>query len=267
MKSRLARTLLASTTALMLFASPVVAQQANAPAVDTTKPQYDPNEVLSNLTRGQLDKIIGEYITTHPEVLVQALVISSQQQKAQEAKMTEAAIEANRDMLFHSDLSPVVGNPKGDVAIAVFYDYNCGVCRIYSPYLQQLAQEDKGLKIVFKEYPILSAESEVAAKASVAFYRLNKDKYMDFHMETMKRMKQADLSVMIEVAKAFGVSSTALKNEMESEAVTREIENTRQLGQMLYIDGTPTTVIGSEAIPGPLEPAVLREKIAKLRGK
>jgi protein-disulfide isomerase len=58
-------------------------------------------------------------------------------------------------------MSPVSGNPKGDVTVVVFFDYACGYCKKSVPELDALAAKDPNLRIVYKEFPILGPRSQV----------------------------------------------------------------------------------------------------------
>ena len=49
---------------------------------------------------------------------------------------------------------PVLGNPGGDVTIAEFFDYACSYCKILHPHLEQLLQEDGGIRLAMEDWPI-----------------------------------------------------------------------------------------------------------------
>src|SRR3546814_16368933 len=51
--------------------------------------------------------------------------------------------------------------------------------------LAQAIEEDPGLRVVMKEFPILSAESVQAARAAMAALRQGAGKYEDFHFALM----------------------------------------------------------------------------------
>ena len=90
---------------------------------------------------------------------------------------------------------------------------------------------------------------------------------MEFHSESMKQMTMPDLSVMMDVASKLGVSTTALKNEMDSVEVSNQLDKVREMAQGLVINATPTLILGNEAISGVIPLEQLQAKIAKLREK
>src|SRR5437763_8850367 len=64
--------------------------------------------------------------------------------------------------------SGVVGNAEGDITIVEWFDYNCPYCRRLQPELQQVVQDDKKVRWVLKEWPILGPVSIVASRMAIA---------------------------------------------------------------------------------------------------
>ena len=50
---------------------------------------------------------------------------------------------------------PVGGNPKGDVTIVEFFDTRCPYCRKLEPTMADLLARDHGVRLVYKDLPIL----------------------------------------------------------------------------------------------------------------
>ena len=269
LRRNLAMFSLLACTSLVTFSLPAFAEEAQEPAPSAAANQYQPgpDDVLTNLTRSQLEQIIKDYIIKHPEVIVQTLVISEQQQKQNTETMVKQGIQTHQDELYNDKHSPVAGNPKGDVTIVEFFDYNCGFCKKISPTLAELIKEDKNVRVIFKEYPILSPESEVAAKAAIAFYQLKPEKYLDYHLAIMAHQGVPDMALLNELAAKHGVTGNQLKNMMEDKIVEKQLESVRNLGNALYIEGTPSTVIGEELVVGPIALEAMKEKIAAIRDK
>jgi len=92
-------------------------------------------------------------------------------------------IKARHDDIYNDAASPVVGNKKGDVTLVEFFDYNCGYCKQAFRDVQKILEEDKKLRIVFKEFPILSESSHTAARYALAADR--QGKYMEYHTVLM----------------------------------------------------------------------------------
>ena len=116
----------------------------------------------------QVEKIVRDYLLREPEIIYQALEELQRRQAEAAAERQRTAVAANRAQLFDRAGDPVAGNPAGDVTLVEFFDYQCQYCRRVVPSLQALLAEDQGLKVVFKEFPILGEASVTAARAALA---------------------------------------------------------------------------------------------------
>ena len=99
--------------------------------------------------------------------------------------MVEAG-EALRDQQYASTLAPIraaletpfhsswKGAAKPEVTLTYFFDYACGYCRQSNPDIERLIAEDKGLRVVYREFPILGPESVAAARVSLAASKAGK---------------------------------------------------------------------------------------------
>ena len=84
---------------------------------------------ISDAQRGDIEKIIREYLIAHPEVLQEAMAELEKKQAADEAAKNLAAVKDNAETIFNSTRQVVAGNPQGDVTFVEFFDYNCGYCK------------------------------------------------------------------------------------------------------------------------------------------
>ena len=147
---------------------------------------------LSQTQRSEVEGIIKDYLTSNPgfirdylianpEVVRDAIDELQRKQNEQEQAAQVAAIGDNRDLLFSSPRQVVMGNPKGDVTLIEFFDYNCGYCRRAQADMQQLIADDPNLKVVLKEFPVLGDGSIEASQVSIAVRIIAPDKAGDFH--------------------------------------------------------------------------------------
>jgi protein-disulfide isomerase len=58
--------------------------------------------------------------------------------------------------------------------------------------MQALVKENKDLRFVLKEFPILGEDSAKASVVSMAFRKLMPEKYVDFHQELLGGKGRAD---------------------------------------------------------------------------
>jgi protein-disulfide isomerase len=198
--------------------------------------------------RGQIEAIVKAYLLNNPEVMVEIQqTLEAKMEKIQAEKMTVALQESSVE-LFRSPTAPIAGNPKGDVTVVEFFDYNCGYCKKAFIDIAAAAEKDKGLKLVLKEFPILSKGSEEAAKVALAAKM--QGKYWEFHRAMLESQGQANEASALKVAEKLGLNIAKLKIDLASAEVKKEIDDTRKLAAKLGIQGTPHFLVGERPIGG-----------------
>lgn len=210
----------------------------------------------------QVEKIVREYLMREPEIIYQALEELQRRQAAAEAERQRVAIVENQPALLSDPASPVGGNPDGDVTLVEFFDYRCAYCRRVVPSLRDLLDEDRDLRVVFKDLPVLGPDSVRAARAALASRRQNG--YVPFHFALMAA---DDLSMqgIRAVAQQVGLDADQLEADMSAPEVLQTIEANYALANELGIDGTPAFVIGKQLIPGAVDKARLEQLIREAR--
>ncbi len=229
-------------------AAPVV-QLAQAAQPAPVAPASQAKSAFSPEQRRDIEAIIKDYLLNNPEVMVEIqTALESKMEKIQAEKM-QVSIKENAKELFQSASAPVAGNPKGDVTVVEFFDYNCGYCKKAFPDLASVVQKDKNVKVVLKEFPILSKGSEEAAKVALAAKM--QGKYWEFHRAMLEAPGQANEAAALKVAeKVAGLDVARLKKDMTSAEVKKEIDDTRKLAQKMGIQGTPHFLVADRVIPG-----------------
>ena len=164
-------------------------------------------------------------------------------------------------MLFRS----VLGNPDGDVTVVEFYDYNCGFCKRAMIDMVGLLEKDPNVRFVLKEFPILGPESLAAHRVAMSLRKLAPEQYSEFHMKLLGGDVRATEEHAIEVATSLGVDEAALKAGMDDPAIDASIRQTYELANALGISGTPSFVIGDEAVFGAVGEEALLSRIANMR--
>ncbi len=217
----------------MILTSLLLAAAAPAPAPD----------------RAAIEAIVRDYLLAHPEILPEAM-------SKLQARETAKAIAANRPAIFTPFAKAWEGAADADVTIVQFFDYDCGYCRRSLPDIERLLREDKRLRIVYREFPVLGPGSEAAAKVSLAAARGGN--YPAFHraMYAAKELTQAEID---RIAARFGVKPA------EDAAIAREIEANRGLARPLNLTGTPSWVIGDQVLSGAVGYDALKAAIAAAR--
>lgn len=206
-----------------------------------------------------LSGIIKDYLVNHPEVMIDVQnALDERAQKEQDAKI-KGLLSAN-PKAFKGAANASAGNPGGDVTVVEFFDFNCGYCRRGLADVQRLVSEDKNVRIVFKEFPILAKGSAEASRVAIAAKR--QGKYWEFHQAMLGAHGQANLATALQVASSVGLDSDRITREMSEAAVTDEIEESEGLARQIGINGTPFFIVGDKTIPG--APDDLHDQLARL---
>ena len=154
------------------------------------------------------------------------------------------------------------GNPKGDVTLVVFTDYNCPYCRATSPEIHRLLASDPKLKVVWREMPVLGPDSTAAAAAALA--AAIQGKYYPFHRALFSG-GHPDQDGIAAAAKTAGVAPDSLMTESKGPEVQTEIQTNLEIARALAIDATPFFVIGNRTYQGAIGYDRLRQAVADAR--
>jgi protein-disulfide isomerase len=225
-----------------------------APAEDTPGP--------SELPVDRIEEIVRDYLLREPEVIYEALQELQRRQQVAAAERQKAAIAANEALLFDDPETPFGGDADAEVTLVEFFDYRCTYCRRVVGAMQALLQDEAGLKIVFKDLPVLGEDSVRAARAALA--SREQDGYLPFHFALMQAKDLSHAGIMA-VASDVGLDAERLAQDMQDPAIQRAIDANYALADELGIEGTPAFVIGDQLIPGAVGEAQLRQLIDQQR--
>ncbi|MEK9555507.1 MAG: DsbA family protein [Gammaproteobacteria bacterium] len=200
----------------------------------------------------RIKELIVETLMERPEILIEMSQLLQQRQAEAQKEDARSAILSNRERLFEDDNAPVLGNPDGDVTVVEFFDYNCPYCKKATGPLKELIGTDGGVRLVYREWPILNEGSVFAAKAALASQA--QGKYEEFHWALMD-LKRVTRDSTLELAESIGLDIDRLQADMEAPRINKHIEDSMTLARELGFSGTPSFVIGEETAPGliPLE--------------
>ena len=252
----------ATAAAVLLLAVPVSAQE---PAKESAK---ESAQQFSAPQKGEIETIIRDYLVSHPEVLQEAIAELDKRQAAADLEKAKAAVAGNAETLFNSTRQVVLGNPKGDVTMVEFFDYNCGFCKRAMADMLQLLKDDPKLRIILKEFPVLGPGSVEAAKVAVAVRMQDKTggkKYLDFHQKLLGGRGQADKARALAVAKEVGMDMGRLDKDLASEEIKASIDENLKLAETLGLNGTPSYIVGTDVVIGAVGIDALRAKVSTAR--
>ena len=230
-------------------------------------PQSSRADEFSAPQKGEIERIVRDYLVAHPEVLQEAMAELEKRQTAAEAEKHKSAVKDNAKNLFSSPRQVVLGNPDGNVTFVEFFDYNCGYCKRAMNDMLTLLKDDPKLQVVLKEFPVLGPGSVEAAQVAVAVRMQDKTgkKYLDFHQRLLGGRGQADKAHALAAAKDAGFNMTQLEKDLASPEVKESLQESFKLAEALGLNGTPSYVIGNEVVIGAVGLPALQEKINTAR--
>lgn len=236
-----------------------------APILASAFLSAQPAAAFTDAEKKEMGEVIKQYLLENPEIMLDV-------QDALEKKMTEArnqqaktALTESHDAIYQSPTDLVLGNPKGDVTIVEFFDYNCGYCKQGLSVMQKILKDDKNVRFVLKEWPILGPDSTAAHQVSDAVRQVAPEKYGEYFVKLLSSRSRVNDSKAIDLAVDMGIDEAKLRATMKSSPNTETQLATHQLALKLGFNGTPAYVIGDEVLPGAFGIEAFDERIANLR--
>lgn len=234
---------------LALLAVTLAAGTTGAVLADQTNTKADTD-------RANIERIVREYILANPEIIPEAM---TQLQNREASRM----LASNRDDIETPWPGATAGNPKGDVAIVVFFDYACPYCRQGAKDINTLIEQDKNLKVVFRDFPVLSPDSETAAMASLS--AASQGKYMRFHDAMFEGSGRVTRERIIATVRTAGLNEKTTATGLTAAAAKAEIKRNIDLGRALGLSGTPSYIIGDRILSGAVGLEALKSAVAEAR--
>jgi len=250
------------TVAIRSVVEDVLAEQQTQ--VASAAPIDEAPRAVASLDPKVLNPMIESYLMSDPAILQRMSGALDSKMKIAAREKSTQVIATMKDAIFNDPDQVVLGNPNGDVTLVELFDYNCGYCRSALPDLASLLADDPNLRVVLKEFPILSNESIDAARVAVLVNESDAD-YWAFHEALFTSRGQVDKKVALAAAADVGLSPVSLELQMGEEGVSKAIQTSYEIAKALDITGTPTYIIGNEVIPGAIGLDELKGRIANVR--
>ncbi|HMJ93708.1 MAG TPA: DsbA family protein [Allosphingosinicella sp.] len=207
---------------------------------------------LMALFSGQL---VRRYLLANPEIIPEAM------QRLEDRK-TADTLAAHRAAIETPFASAWAGAKDGDVVLVEFFDYACSYCRKSIADVERLIGEDRKLKVVWRELPVLGPGSEDAAQVSLAAAKAGR--FKPFY-DRMFALGRPSAGTIAEASRAVGLTGAQAEEMSGSPAALAELRRNYELAQVLRSSGTPTFVVGDRVLNGAVGYDTLKEAIAEAR--
>ena len=209
----------------------------------------------------ELDQRIAEYIKENSAFLIKTLQeYQSKQNQLEQEKLSNQNL-SNIEKLNSQTHSMFIGKANSDIQIFEFVDYNCGYCLKFHNEVTSVISQEKSLKLVIIQMPILGKKSDELSKLALASSLQGKFKEVHNYLYSAKRKSRmediyADLFLM-------DVDLTQLEKDLESEVVAKLISQQSNIVNDFKFTGTPAIIIGNTIIPGFIKADKISEILEK----
>ncbi len=213
--------------------------------------------------RAEIVAIVRQALHDDPSILRDAVAALQQDEGKRQQSAAQAALAAHARQMRDDPADPVAGNPHGDVTVVEFYDPRCPYCRAMRPVVARLLAADPGVRLVYKDIPVLGPDSRLDAQALLAAQR--QGGYLPMQAAEMAADGHPTDDGLRQQAAHLGLDGARLVRDMADPAIKDRLGANVALAQTLGIEGTPTFVIGTQLIPGAVPLATLRDAVAAAR--
>jgi protein-disulfide isomerase len=224
-----------------------------------------PSNRVSGMPSERFEARVRDYLYDNPEVIAESLQRLELRNRFAAQDRLKAVLSDKADDIFRDPDSPVGGNPNGDVTIVEFADYNCPYCRRVAPLIAEMETDDPGVRVVYKEIPILGEDSVFAAKAALAAHE--QGKYVAFHRALMNAKGVAAEGLVLAIAGKVGLDVEKLRADIEAPSIQAAIDRNLALARKLGINGTPTFIVGDQVVQGAIDLTTMKRLVTHTRAE
>ena len=228
------RSLLAATVA----AGPLLAVSALQPAQ------------AEELDRAAVETIVREYLLANPEIMLEVQEALEKKQEEMRVAQQQQTLEEQGETIFNSSHQMIIGNPDAAVTVVEFFDYNCGFCRRALADMDRILEENKDVRFILKEFPVLGEASLAAHRVSMSLARNYPELYPQFHRQLLSHEGRKDGDVALEIAQFLGADRKKLVDDLSNPESMAAFSEVYSIADGLGISGTPSYVVGDNVVFG-----------------
>jgi protein-disulfide isomerase len=216
--------------------------------------------------KSEIETIIKNYIMKNPELLRDAITELEAHDKTAADQAREKLVSDPQSPLYTSPYQAIVGNQDGKLTLVEFFDYNCGYCKKMLPDIVRLMKDEPDLRVILRDYPILSDSSVDAAQVAAAVRNQFKgEKFWEFHQKLLGSHGPVGKAEALAVAQSLGADMGKIGQDMNAPSVKEGLDESDRLGHDLALNGTPSYVVGDEVVVGAVGYDALKAKLENVR--
>lgn len=206
--------------------------------------------------RAAIEAIVRDYILANPEIIPEAMT------RLQSREATRL-LASNRSEIETPFAGAWTGNATADTTMVVFSDFACPYCKQGAKDIAKLVSEDKNLRIVFRDFPVLSPASEEAAMAALS--AAQQGRYVAFHDALFEGQGRLTHERIVATVRKAGLNEGRTAKDLTAASLKAEVRKNLDLGRALGLTGTPSYIVGDRVLSGAVGYDALRSAVAEAR--
>ena len=203
-----------------------------------------------NVSSENLDEKIEKFLLNNPEIILQSLENYEKKQIAEKEKSNNQIIADNRKQILNTSNGMYSGNLESKNVIIEFFDYNCSYCKKAHQDILKIEQNKRNVKVIYKNFPILSENSKKLAEIALFIAKDNNEKFVKFHNLIMSRKGLVAKNQLKNILDDLGYDQGKLKNNLNSEYIKSQLLKDRELAEKLSLRGTPAFIVNDKLFFG-----------------
>jgi protein-disulfide isomerase len=204
--------------------------------------------VAQEMTKSQIENIVKNFIANNPEVILDSVESYGRKQKEMAQGDRQKSVDEHINWILDNDALPVAGNPDGSVTVVEFYDYNCGYCKKSLTDVMTLMENNKEVKVIFMEMPILGRMSDAAARWALA--AKDQGAFLPYHIALMQNRGPITQDVLERIARENDLDITKMQEYADSNEADKLISEKMAKANAMGISGTPAFIIDGQLYGG-----------------
>lgn len=201
----------------------------------------------------ELDNKIKDFILKNPKIIIESLNNFEKQKENEKKANRKKLIKENKSLIFDISTLLYEGNKQSKNIIVEFFDYNCSYCKKAHQDLKRTLNETTDVKIIYKNFPILSENSLKLSKYAIIISEIDQQKFSDFHNHIMSFKGKLKDNDIIELIKKLNLDIDLIESRINEKKIEKKLNKDIELANKLGLRGTPAFIIKDELIFGYIE--------------
>lgn len=236
-------------------------------AILTYLPFYVTKDLKNNMDQKAIEKIVENYIKNNAKVIDDAMrayfKLPPTAEKAPAVDRTKK-IQENKAEINKLEGAVILANPNGKINMVEFIDFKCPFCKKNLKTMEKITKDNPNVRWILK--PMTPMGGVDQAKAVYAANLQGSDKALLLHEALFNGDKNINKDGILKIAEENGLDIIRFERDFDSEAVSKQIENSEKLFyQKLGGGGVPSTIIGDTFIEGAYPEVEFLNAIEKIK--